>query len=153
MLAISLIITAIISTISLGNTQNNIDDTPLLCKTIQFNYTLTETGCYPKVIRNNFCYGQCRSHFFPRVKSLGIPTYSCSACYPVVKKTKRFYLKCPRMYGMRFKEMSVMMIGKCACKSTRCPRWYNWRPDKMNWFGHFLQTRRKIWIWSVLSVE
>eukprot|EP00794_Sanderia_malayensis_P017535 gene17535-19285_t len=118
----------IVSCFGVAISINKIDDAASHCKTMPFNYTIAIDGCYPMVIANNFCYGQCKSHFLPQVKDLGIPTFSCSACYPVVKRIKKFYLKCPSADGFKFKPVRVMMVVNCECKISRCHSLYYWKP-------------------------
>lgn len=91
------------------------------CKTKRFPMRVYAPGCESKEIRNNFCYGQCRSQFIPVGWK---PEYDhrevpCSNCIPVKWVTRKVVLNCPGQ-TKNFNVQKIQIIKKCKCKVASC---------------------------------
>ncbi|RWS06915.1 gremlin-2-like protein [Dinothrombium tinctorium] len=105
------------------------------CQTSSFKQKILEPGCLPKIVLNNYCYGQCNSFY--------IPTYSdesdtaaeknqqqqqtdgnyeeaafksCAFCKPRKFRYISVRLNCPS-HSPPFKHKRVQIIEKCRCLS------------------------------------
>lgn len=93
------------------------------CKALTFCYTINVPGCEPKVVRNSFCYGQCKSYFVPNGKFYSKPGFTCSSCRPVAVKRLTHYLKCHTSKGKQCRPWKAVRILGCACMKTLCTPW------------------------------
>ena len=94
-----------------------------LCFTKPFNYTVSLPGCEPQLIQNNFCYGLCRSFFYPKKRRYGFGSMAvCSYCAPVQEESIFVTLKCNAMLtnGLTRKYKIVRIFKKCKCKRSLC---------------------------------
>ena len=97
-----------------------------LCFTKPFNYTIKFPGCVPRVIENNFCYGLCRSFFYPKKREIdGKTTSICPFCAPIVIEMKVVRLRCfdPRENRLRDRFKVVKVFKSCKCKKSLCETW------------------------------
>ena len=97
-----------------------------LCFTKPFNYTIQLPGCIPKVVENNFCYGLCRSFFYPKKRRIdGKTTSICPFCAPIVIEMKVIRLRCfdPQENRLRVKFKVVKIFKSCKCKKSLCETW------------------------------
>lgn len=97
-----------------------------LCVTKPFNYTVRLPGCSPEVIQNNFCYGLCRSLFYPKKRRFGLKATSvCSFCAPISIKMKLVRLNCHNIDSgtKRYKFKLVKVFESCKCKRSKCEAW------------------------------
>ena len=104
----------------------NGNDEMNLCLAKPFNYTVQLPGCYPKVIKNNFCYGLCRSFFYPRRRRYGLKVTSvCSFCAPVVTEAVVVRLRCHGVESnsVLYKFKMVKVYKSCKCKRSLCEAW------------------------------
>lgn len=101
-----------------------VESTCFQCKTLEFNYTISAPGCQPKIIQNNFCYGQCGSSYFSTGELDDKPTFLCSVCRPSVVKKIHIYLKCQTFNGYQYKPLVTNYISRCSCKRTICTSWW-----------------------------
>ena len=97
-----------------------------ICFTKPFNYTVQLPGCLPKVIENNFCYGLCRSFFYPKKPMFDRKTKSiCPFCAPIVIEMKLVRLKCFDAEENKLKDRYklVKIFKSCKCKRSLCDTW------------------------------
>ena len=94
-----------------------------LCFTKAFNYTVSLPGCEPQLIQNNFCYGLCRSFFYPKKRRHALGSMSvCSYCAPVKEESIFVKLKCNALLtgGSTRRYKIVRIFKECKCKRSLC---------------------------------
>ncbi|XP_015928449.1 DAN domain family member 5 [Parasteatoda tepidariorum] len=85
------------------------------CRTIPFTHKVTAPRCKPKVINNNFCYGQCNSFFIPQQRtSEGVAFQSYSNCKPDRLRWSNVTLDCPDLIPPVVQK-TVLIVDSCRC--------------------------------------
>lgn len=96
---------------------------PDWCLTLNLKQTVTEVGCRPKYIMNNFCYGQCNSIYIPLFGSsdsdkINNTFQSCAFCKPLKTVWVNVTLRCPKLVPPT-RTKRVKRIQKCRCQSEK----------------------------------
>ncbi|XP_030050569.1 DAN domain family member 5 [Microcaecilia unicolor] len=85
------------------------------CKTLPFNQTVSQRGCFPLSIPNHFCFGHCSSFFVPGSQSGD--SRPCSSCAPSRVQTVMVSLQCHGKTPIR--EMEVTLVMGCQCEARQ----------------------------------
>ena len=85
------------------------------CTTKKFMHNVTHPKCTPKLMENNYCYGQCNSVFIPG----SVPLKTCRECRPLSSKYEIVVLKCPSARKKKIRRIKVQKITSCGCQTCR----------------------------------
>ena len=106
--------------ISDSEEQNEVNATPKAriwnkdwCLLKPFNQTIKHSKCIPKIIPNNFCYGQCNSLYIPNDQS---PFQQCKKCQPSASRWVVVTLDCPLSYRKPKRLMTIQLVESCQCQ-------------------------------------
>lgn len=88
------------------------------CKAKSFNQTIRHPGCLPRIIQNNYCYGQCNSIYIPGERRLE----GCNSCMPKSYEMAAITLLCPFSKQKRHHKQ-IQLIYSCYCYNCPKPVW------------------------------
>ncbi|CAN8008672.1 unnamed protein product [Ixodes pacificus] len=89
------------------------------CRTGSLVQRVREPGCRTALLRNRYCYGQCKSFYVPREhaangSAAGGAFESCAACRPVKFRSVRLTFVCPgQVPPMR--KRTLHRVHRCRC--------------------------------------
>ena len=83
------------------------------CNAIQFNQTIFQEGCIPKVIENNYCAGNCNSVTIPSID--GTKQEKCRNCWFDEYEYREVTILCPDR-KKQFRKQKQYIVKSCKCR-------------------------------------
>lgn len=97
------------------------------CRTATLVQRVREPGCRTAILRNRYCYGQCKSFYVPREYvgpnngSSSGAFESCAACKPVKFRTVKVTLVCPGQVPP-VRKKALQRVHRCRCLAATATR-------------------------------